>query len=182
MLIIPLDHSNLINVIPKEEEIIYSTLTNLFALNMIFTGVHTIITSKSFAFIRQYPNKKLENYPHIEFKYGKKLNKRGFLQRIPLYELDSCFYDKGKKSATIILSKNLGFGTFLFVKNKEKETKEDYKKRSKEFPLKILPYIISSKKEHLKEMELNPEKYKSKEINKLKKTIEKWSKSLEEAG
>lgn len=182
MIIIPLDHSNLINVIPKEEEIIYSALTNLMVSNMTFTGVHVIITPKSFAYIRQYPNKNLDNYPHIEFNYGKKGKRRGFLQLIPLYELDSCFYDKGWKLGKVILSKNFGFGTFTFVINKEKETKEDYKKRSKEFPLKILPYIISSKKEHLKEMELNPEKYKSKEINKLKKTIEKWSKSLEEAG
>ncbi|MBY9006235.1 MAG: hypothetical protein KGD63_05715 [Candidatus Lokiarchaeota archaeon] len=178
---IPLDHSDLINVIPKEEVVIYSTLSNLLVQNMTFIGVHVIISSKSFAYIRQYPNKKLDKYPHIEFKYGKNEKKRGYLQRIPLHELNSCYYDNGIKKPKIILSKHLGFGTFIFVRSKN-ETKEDFKIRRKEFHTMLLPYIISSKKEQIGEMEANLEKYKLKEINKIKKTIEKWTKSLEKEG
>ncbi|MBN1216909.1 MAG: hypothetical protein JXA99_15895 [Candidatus Lokiarchaeota archaeon] len=181
-IIVPLDYSNLQSVIPKEDEIIYSGISNMMAMNITFYGVHVIISSKNFSYIRQYPNKKLDIYPKIEFNYGKNLKKRGYLQLLPLYEIDSCYFDNGWKLPKITLSKALGFANFAILQCKDYESKEDFKKRKKNFHLKILPYVISSKKEHLNELESHPDDFKSKEINKLKKTIKKWTEALEKEG
>ncbi len=58
-----------------------------------------------------------------------------------------------------------------FIRDPNFETKNGFKNRKWEFPLKFIPIAIESRKNRIAEMEANPTKFKSRFIRKMKRRI-----------
>jgi len=71
--------------------------------------------------------------------------------------------------------------SFRFKWDGTYETNANFKERLKKFGYNFLPYLIEAKRERIKEMETNPEAFKKKAINKMKKQLIKIEHSYEKA-
>jgi hypothetical protein len=152
---VPIDYSDLKSVIPPGEDIIYSSLCQA---NMSFGprtekwNSHILLTKNHFAYTKPVKRKAPES---ILF---------------PLYKL-WLFAPN-----TIYINKLF---SFRLKQDPNYETKENFKKRGKEFGYKFLPYLLEAKQNHLKEMEANPENFSDRKIRKMKSKIYTVEKALQ---
>lgn len=156
---VPIDSSSARYVIPNGEDILYSTMCKMIIdkgfgpayTNLTTWTTHVLMTKSGFA---------------MNVAHKKQATETKF---IPWYEIKNLLY-------TGIF---WGGKEFLrFIRNPNFETKKNFKKRRRKFPLKFLPYVIKSRENRIAEMEANPTKFRPKDIRTMKSRINSLNNQL----
>ncbi|MFX1411625.1 MAG: hypothetical protein ACFFA6_14830 [Promethearchaeota archaeon] len=159
---VPIDYSEVKNVIPPGEDIVYSTLckvtNNISSIGGSTTQKwisHVLITTKGVAFT--IPQKK----GPIELTY------------LFWYDIDKVF------SRGFMLRPKFSITTqFLLTRDSNFESKESFKERHKLFKGKLLPIIVQALVDKEKEIEANPDGFAKDIKSKVKSKLAKYGKAL----
>lgn len=156
---VPIDYSNVKDIIPLGEDVIYSTLSNA-----LYVGdkpwwnwkTHLLITEKGIAF--SVPAKKKKDPPQLIYTD---------LTCITSLLKDGLIVDPSKKYFAMR-------ALFLNVKSDPQfESKEEFLKRKNEFIKKFLPIVLEAKKNLLQTsaefLSVKERKHQEKQINRMEK-------------
>ena len=166
-LYVPIDRSNLYELVPPGEDIFYSSLARQRwnPGNYVITNEsHFLATKKGFA---------------MDYAYGVKGKKLFTEDRYnPWYIINFITRRVGKVMPPALHVKK-GINMIHFYRDKNYESKERYAERSKRVLCTFIPLIRESKKERLAFLEAHQDDkdiYKKKDVKKLMKTINLFEK------
>ena len=155
---VPIDSSDVKEVIPPGEDIIFSSLAKAHGYSgnsSVSWNTHVLFTSNGIAFKRPED-------------FGRK--KSPMINIYAQWEAAHSFMSVGKMGAGFTIRGC----TLGFVLNKDVETKEKFQERTKEFIAKYRPYLIEKKEKYVEELSKDPKENKryikaqTAEITKLK--------------
>ncbi len=161
---VPIDYSDIKNVIPPGEDIIYSTLCIGFTLQSLGTKTKTYRWASH---VLMTPNGVAYTFPDMTKR------KAPPKQVYSSWDKFDTIVSKGKSSVGI----NARFVEFRLVREENYESKEKFKDRLKEFIAKFRPLLIKKKEQWLELNRDNPE-IKKRSIKRAERSI-LWMKKAE---